>query len=287
MRHYIRKVDKIDRQRGDLLSLRLQDVVPLFSESYPAETRHALLDALLGWFVGGEEPKIEDPITDAYLQLLVTRQKESVNRFLEKCNINRENVVNGKIAKAGQRGVTAVPNRTVKEYNRNRKVNRKDEPKSESLRFTDAVVDGSGADADAAPEPPPPTVTATEAKRTIQDIAPEVTKDNYDPPAIKYYNDNYVGVWLKSDTSIATRAAFVVNESYEMWTRQFLRNSCRKLGRDLFARAVFRMDRDLQKPGGSDIENPGAVLVTRLKRLEEAVDALSATSDSSAVPGRP
>lgn len=265
--------------RGDVLSLPLAYLKRM--QAVPFERFAPIIYQLFKWFVTGDNTPLDDPLANAELEGLKVEQLQNAVRrkafLVEQANRAKKGAAarwgtsnahgHTEDAHGCPRAAVVCPTIT-KTVTINHNPNQ-----SEGYGYAKTVVvDGSRADADAAPEPPPPpTATATEAKRRIRDIAPEVNADNYDQAAIKFYKENYVGVWSKNDRIAANRAALVVGETCNMQTMQFLINSCRELGRELFLRAVFRMDQDMNKPGGSEIENPGAVLVTRLKQLKEAV----------------
>ena len=85
-RKYVRKTEKIDPERGDTLTLKKKEVEQFFTPGYPVKVRHAVFDALLGWFAGADKPHLDNPVFDGILQTLIKTQMENVRNYIETCN---------------------------------------------------------------------------------------------------------------------------------------------------------------------------------------------------------
>lgn len=296
MRRYVRKTELIDKERGDMLSLRRQDVEALYSASYPAETRRDILDALIGWFAGGDAPKLENPLADAFLQTFVSRQRESVRRYIEICRgrspgkgeTSRDKPTQAAKPDAGKSkdGAAYVETsndeaRSVTNINKS-KVKINDDIK-ESFIFT--VGERLPRTDAAAPSP----LTVEEAQKAVNMIAPPADEKHYSDNDRKYYGEcEEEGEWNDGE-GLINYALEVIEEAKNPITRNALKKVLDEIGEPIFRRAVFRFDTDLfaererigststqDAPDDSIAQTPGKHLLARLRRLQAALRALQA-----------
>ena len=253
MRNYVRKTELMDKERGDLLtvsrergvlSVREQDVVALFAPDYPPETRRDILDAFIGWFAGGDAPKLENPLANAFLQTLVNRQKESVQKFIERCNTNRANVkqrgaTTVKPENEGQRGVTTVTN--IKESN----VIVKEISKGKDISFTvrNGVTRGQEPRMPVSPTVDEPV--KDESVKEINMIAPPIDEKHYSADDRQFYDDCVEDGDFRTADSILDFTLRTIDETDNPITRNALRKYLKDVGEEKFKLAAFRFDTDL------------------------------------------
>lgn len=162
-RNYVRKTEKIDPERGDALTLNKDDIEGLFTPTYPVELRHAILDALLGWFVGSDVPTLTDPSANMVLQILINRQRKKVKSYLEICN--------SRSIKKGKDGATYVgTSRDKAPHVPN--INRNKEELDMTKGISNSSVGGGASRANAAPPTP---ISVKEAQKFLAMNAPQIS----------------------------------------------------------------------------------------------------------------
>lgn len=270
-RRYVRKTELMDKERGDALTLRKEDVAALYEPSFPAETRRIILDALIGWFAGAELSPIGDTIANAYLQMLVGRQKKSVSRYLEYCKVRVENRAQQEKAKGAQvptpdtptqdtpkttnqdeNGVTGVDtSRDVSGCDGNIIISKskvKEISKGKDISFT------VGKDVMRGQEPRTPlspTVEEPEESvvhphiRTIDMIAPPIDSKHYSAEELDVYNDLKEMGDLDDTESIITYTLQTIYETDNPITKNALKKYAADIGDDMLKRAAYRFDCDL------------------------------------------
>ena len=266
MRHYTRKADRIDKERGDVLQLHREDMEPLFADGFPPEARHTILDALFGWFVGGEEPTLDEPLANAYLQAFINRQKSEVLRYLDFCRVRVENrAAAGK--NAGRQVTTLAGNskETVKVTVKGK----------QSEPFT-VTGDGSRVNADATLDPSLTATVPTEAdaRKTIASFAPPATEENYGKEFAEAESRSHVGEkFAKSEQYACDFMLKMLDEKENEQTRNALTKFRREIGADMMWRTVVRFynDKTSAKKRGEPFNNPGALFMSRLKAVREAM----------------
>lgn len=307
-RRYVRKTELMDKERGDALTLRKEDVAALYEPSFPAETRRIILDALIGWFAGAELSPIGDTIANAYLQMLVGRQKKSVSRYLEYCKVRVENRAQQEKAKGAQvptpdtpepqsdapTGVTGVgTSRDVSGCDGNIIISKskvKEISKEKDISFTVGkdVMRGQEPRTPLSPTVEEPEESAVHPHiRTIDMIAPPIDARHYSEDDRQFYDDCVEDGEFENADSILDFTLRTIDETDNPITRNALRKYLKDVGEEKFKLAAFRFDTDLttekEKIGSTDAEDappdslmatPGKHLIARLKRLKAALDVL-------------
>ena len=164
-RKYVRKTEKTDPERGDTLTLKKKEVEQFFTPGYPVKVRHAVFDALLGWFVGASKTHLDNPVVDGILQTLIKTQMENVQNYLDKCETNRENVL------SRNRGTTVplvTPGGTTVTTHNNNSRNKHEHNKD---MFVSTVGDGASR----AVAAPPTPLSVKEAKKFLAMNAPQIS----------------------------------------------------------------------------------------------------------------
>ncbi|MBO5704138.1 MAG: hypothetical protein J6R91_06200 [Bacteroidaceae bacterium] len=263
MRKYIRKADRIDPERGDILQLTRKSVAPLYANGYPQEMRRNIFDSLLGWFVGGEEPSISDPLANSYLQFLIAAQKEEVQKYLDICHANRENVMNKGATRGNDRslGVTSVGN-----------INKEEEKDNVNKSFSSSVCEEEGSLS--APLSSHDSVLLRDAAlQEIGKIAPPIDNHYYSQEDLEFYEENHAD---DDDTSVIDELVKDFERSGATNTRKPLEQYLADVGDEMFRRAWFRFDTDVYKAQRAEkpFDNPAGVFLGRLKRLKTALQSL-------------
>lgn len=160
LRNYIRKTANLDPERGDALTWRREDFAPLYAPTFPKESRRDILDAALGWFCsppGTPTPHLDNPLADAFLQTIISRQKKKVEDYIAGCD---KKVYHKDGGNMGQHEVPHVANINQSED--------KDTRRELSL----SSVEGDKTRADAALVP---FLSVEEAKQELAIIAPQIS----------------------------------------------------------------------------------------------------------------
>lgn len=273
MRNYIRKADRIDKERGDVLQLPKQFLEPLYSSDYPVDARRDILDALVGWFIGREIPKLKNPLANAQLQGFINQQKEAVQSYLDLCRVN----ANNRARQPNEDGATTVPqgrrSSTAVGNKRKETVNVKDK-RNESF-----TVDVSGVDADATPDT---SITATalteaEARQTIAAFAPPATEEIYGKEFVEAEERSGIGgKFVELEQFSCDFILSRIDEKGNALTRNALLKFRREVGADVLWRAWVRFynDKTAAKDRGEPFTNPGALFMSRLKSIREALSVM-------------
>jgi hypothetical protein len=263
MRKYIRKADRIDPERGDILQLTRKSVAPLYANGYPQEMRRNIFDALLGWFVGGEEPSISDPLANSYLQMLIAAQKEEVQKYLDICHANRENVMNHGVTRGNDRslGVTSVGN-----------INKEEEKDNVNKSFSSSVWEETGS-LEAPPSSHNSVLSRKDAITELMMIAPPIDNRHYSMDDLEFYDECHMD---DDDTSVIDELVTDFERNGATNTRKPLEQYLADVGDEMFRRAWFRFDTDVYKAQKAEkpFDNPAGVFFGRLKRLKTALQSL-------------
>lgn len=268
MRKYIRKADRIDPERGDILQLTRKSVAPLYANGYPQEMRHNIFDSLLGWFVGGEEPSISDPLANSYLQMLIAAQKEEVQKYLDFCRQRADNRSYGvtSVDTSSLYGVTSVGNINNKE-------NKIDDNK-ESILFS-VCEDRGASDAPSASH-----VELRDTRQTLMMIAPPVDGKHYNEEQLLFAHE--CPEMLEDPKEYISSFEKDFNDLGYEGTRPTLERYCEELGANMFMRTCFKFDSEWpfdhenNTRSTKKFNNPPGALFSRFKRLKEALEATKA-----------
>lgn len=263
MRKYIRKADRIDPERGDILQLTRKSVAPLYANGYPQEMRRNIFDALLGWFVGGEEPSISDPLANSYLQFLIAAQKEEVQKYLDFCRQQAENRGNGAttVDHRSPYGATMVGN-----------INKEEEKDNVNKSFSSSVYKDEGSLC--APLTLHDSVLPRDAAlQEIGKIAPPIDNRHYSIDDLQFYDECHTD---DDDTSVIDELTTDFERKGATNTRKPLEQYLADVGDEMFRRAWFRFDTDVYKAQKAEkpFDNPAGVFLGRLKRLKAALQSL-------------
>jgi len=267
-RNYVRKTEKIDPERGDALTLNKDDIEGLFTPTYPVKLRHAILDALLGWFVGADVPTLTDPSANMVLQMLINRQRKKVKSYLEICN--------SRSIKKGKDGATYVGtsrDKTPHVPNINRS--------KEELDMTKGISNSSVGDgASRANAAPPTPLSEKEAKKFLAMNAPQIStlpemRANGKPTmrcsqllsadvddAVELVGNELFG----DDRDESTCTTF--DEPIAEMTRRMEAIGKEAVFRKVLVKAMVDSDDD-------EVDNPAAFVMARCKKGEAAIMALN------------
>ncbi len=256
MRNYVRKTELMDKERGDLLTIRRQDVAALFAPNFPHETRRDILDAFIGWFAGGEALTLDDPLANAFLQTYIGRQKESVRNYLDFCDRRKENGSGPKRKKnegTRETSVSPVPRDdgeqvfpNIKESN----VRVKEISNEKDISFTvgNGVTRG---------QEPRMTVSPTVDEsvdddsvrmtgiRTVGMIAPPIDARHYSEDERENYQDLKNMGDLDDAECLVNYALGLIEEKDNALTKNALKKRIAEIGEEMFMRAAYRFDCDL------------------------------------------
>ena len=271
-RNYIRKTEKIDPERGDALTLNKDDIEGLFTPTYPVKLRHAILDALLGWFVGADVPTLTDPSANMVLQMLINRQRKKVKSYLEICN--------SRSIKKGKDGATYVGTSRdktphVPNINRNK----------EELDMTKGISNSSVGDgASRAVAAPPTPISVKEAKKFLAMDAPQIStlpgmrtaKGQATRLCLTLLSDDIDKVVKAVGDKILDRES---EDDYEDTCDTFddpiisMAERMDAIGKlDVFRKILANAMVDSE---ADDVENPAAFVMARCKKGVEAIQATS------------
>jgi hypothetical protein len=260
MRKYIRKADRIDPERGDILQLTRKSVAPLYANGYPQEMRRNIFDALLGWFVGGEEPSISDPLANSYLQFLIAAQKEEVQKYLDICR-----------SRGKEDGVTYVASSCLNStYVGN--INKEEEKDNVKKSFSSSVYKDEGALC--APLTLHDSVLSRkDAVTELMMIAPPIDNRHYSMEDLQYHEECHED---RDEVSVIDELVTDFERSGATNTRKPLEQYLADVGDEMFRRAWFRFDTDFYeaKKAEKPFDNPAGVFLGRLKRLKTALQSL-------------
>ena len=71
----MKQTNQVPKCRRRVLKVKKYEIAPLVDSRLPAKTRHAIMDAFLGWFVGLDVPTLNDPMANCYLHMLISHQE--------------------------------------------------------------------------------------------------------------------------------------------------------------------------------------------------------------------
>lgn len=160
MRNYIRKTANLDPERGDALTWRREELSPLYAKTFPSDIRRDILDMAGAWFCDPPNtptPHLDNPLADAFLQTIISRQKKKVEDYIAGCD---KKVYH---KDAGNMGQLEVPHVTKENQNEDKDTRREISLSSEGddKARTDAAL--------ASPS------SVGEAKKTLAMFAPEMS----------------------------------------------------------------------------------------------------------------
>lgn len=159
MRNYIRKTANLDPERGDALTWRREELSPLYAKTFPSDIRRDILDMAGAWFCDPPNtptPHLDNPLADAFLQTIISRQKKKVEDYIAGCD---KKVFH---KDAGNMGQLEVPHVTKGNQNEDKDTRREISLSSEG---------DDKARTDAALASP---FSVEDAKKTLAMFAPEI-----------------------------------------------------------------------------------------------------------------
>lgn len=265
--------------RGDVLSLPLSYLKRM--QAVPFDWFASVLHQLFKWFVSGDETPLEDPIANAELEGLKEEQRKNALRrkaFLvaQSDRIKRRWEKNKHEIPTGNPGNTTVYH-GIPTITKTVTVNRNpNQSEGYGLRKDGLRDGGVGRPADAPPSPP---VTATaltfkEANRFLWKSAPPLDEKHYTKEEIAKWD----GYSFEDADFIVGDILLTIGEEGNKQTENALRKFYRELGAKVFFRAYARFDKDWHEvcDSGNEWEKPGAILIARLKKIQEAMAVFDA-----------
>lgn len=289
---YKRKTDGLDPERGNKLIISREDLLPLYGPRMKQEDASGIIYTLGKWFCdpqGTPEPKLDNPFADAFLSVLIGRQKENVRHYFAQCE-----------ARSPQSG---RDEEGQGEISRDKEDNKTKETKPNEPKGSFGLVSSVGGLAS-----PPPPVADSVGKVKVgsklyppqQIIAQFAPRDYFGKTGAHNSADDdreyYAKYYQPLDSQIIVEECigidYGIEENLELpevkTTLAAIRRAKSEIGNDLTARAVwkFEIDKENEQLPSNLLEDTdeayearAKLLIARLGYVREAKALLDARRD--------
>ncbi len=242
MRIYKRKLDGVDRERGDRLSISLDKAK--FLMTLPDEEFTPFMRNLLGWFAGGEVKPLANPFATQILKDMTEEQRRIVAAMFDRCETLAANRARGD---RGRQGATRGDNSHQYNINGNER---------------ETNINGNETIVTQPAKSKPVRVTDTGLKTDLP-FVPVV--------GVKAIGDLMGGNGNSMEDKIirtpVSAALEIIGEQGNSRTLGFMQKACHKISTKCFIEVLQTFYSKMKQGELDSAKKPAAILTNELKKL--------------------